>query len=543
MSAKKAFVILPYTSQFKRVYSIIIKPAVEDMGYTCIPLGQQGHIMRAVIQNLAESDLVIADLTELNWNVAYELGIRHTMFRSGTILMCGGDKDDKGKFVSEHFDIQHFDIFYYPKNWLDDSQEEQIIAALQKRIDDIEHDRNPNGDSPVHDVYDMLPANFSELISADGGQQSAARIRELEQENAQLKARVESAGLSENKQERRSDLRTLFREAIDNGIYYSDDAVRRLRELKDEGKYEEFADFLTLVLEKGYLDEYDCRDVYNLCRSINTPLTRVYLEEVVRLYPDNEEMMGFLARELCKSNESRDQALALVNDMVGVTRKNGKYELSGTKHVVFNTLGSFFTVYLEVKKQADLLQIAPLLLDQYKKTSLQTLIMRNMITAALDLDQPQDALLTANLLMEVDPSDDRNHYSRYRALRAADQPVAALEEMENCIRIDPNYFDYYNTTAGFICDERVARTDLTELPQAISEKEIEQYSLPFVLYGLYLHPRYYQRVLDFMRRNGFEEPCNKLMGLLQDGVSGQALLEAFPEYSFEYVGFCVEKEI
>ena len=540
---KKAFVILPYQSQFKRVYSIIIKPAVEEMGYSCIPLGQKGHIMRAVVQNLAESDLVIADLTELNWNVAYELGIRHTMYRSGTILMYAGDKDEKGKFVTEHFDIQHFDIFYYPKTWLDDSSEEQIIAALKKRIDDIEQNRNPNGDSPVHDVYDNLPANFRELINADRDKQTASRIRELEQENAKLRSRVENAGLNENAREGSSDLQSLFREAIGNGIYYSDDAVRRLRELKDAGRLDDFADFLALVLQKGYLDEYDCRSVYNLCRNINSPLTRIYLEEIVRLYPDNEEMIGYLARELCKGNETRDRALALVNDMVGVTRKNGKYELTGNKHVEYNTLASFFTVYLSVHKQSDLLQITPLLLEQYQKTAMQTLIYRNMIIANLNVDQPQEALRLSEKLLRIDATDDNNHLSRYRALRAADQMPAAAEAMENCIRLGSDFFDYYLWMAGFIVDERIARSDLKAPPQTISEKEREQYAVPFILYALNMHPRYYQRALDFFRRNSFDNAYSKLVTLLQADVSGQALLDAFPEYSFDYVNFCLEKEI
>lgn len=544
MSEKKAFVILPYTPTFKRVYSIIIKPAVEDMGYTCIPLGQQGHIMRAVVQNLAEADIVIADLTDLNWNVAYELGIRHTMYRNGTILMFAGEQDEKGKFASEHFDIQHFDILYYPKTWLEDSREEQVIAALKKRIEDVEQNRNPNGDSPVHDIYDNLPPSFRELIAADGGQQAAARIRELETENAKLRSRVENAGLNEeNAGGRSTDLRSAFREAIGNGIYYSDDAVRKLRELKDADKLDEFADFLALVLQKGYLDEYDCRAVYNLCRNINSPLTRIYLEEVVRLYPDNEEMNGFLARELCKGNETRDRALALVNDMVGVTRKNGKYELTGNKHVEYNTMGSFLTVYLAVHKQTDLLQIAPLLLKQYQKTSIQTLIYRNMITANLNIDQPQEALRLSEELLRIDPGDDSNHYIRYKALRAADQMPAAAEEMENCIRLCSDYFDYYLFFAGFIVDERIARTDLQELPQSINENERAQYAVPFVIYGVSMQPRFYQRALDYLRRNGFDDVYAKLVPLLQQNVSGQELLEAFSEFSFDYVTFCQEKDI
>lgn len=68
----------------------IIKPSLEGHGY-CEPVrvdksDKPAHITTEIIQNLISSDLVIADLSTLNPNVFYELGIRHA-FKKPCILV------------------------------------------------------------------------------------------------------------------------------------------------------------------------------------------------------------------------------------------------------------------------------------------------------------------------------------------------------------------------------------------------------------------------------------------------------------------------
>lgn len=60
----------------------IIRPAVEQKGYTALradEISEPGIIASQVIQHVAEDQLVIADLTERNPNVFYELAIRHAI--------------------------------------------------------------------------------------------------------------------------------------------------------------------------------------------------------------------------------------------------------------------------------------------------------------------------------------------------------------------------------------------------------------------------------------------------------------------------------
>ncbi|HYF69036.1 MAG TPA: hypothetical protein VD884_12920 [Ohtaekwangia sp.] len=85
-SGLKAFVIMPFTEReskrpndfFKEVLSSLLVPAGIDAGFTIETANKQGSdvIHSTIINDLLEADLVIADLTDHNPNVLFELGMR-----------------------------------------------------------------------------------------------------------------------------------------------------------------------------------------------------------------------------------------------------------------------------------------------------------------------------------------------------------------------------------------------------------------------------------------------------------------------------------
>ena len=94
---KKCFVIMPFSDtnslaeeKWTGVFEHIIKPAVEECGfnYECkrYSLGR-ANIVRDILEDLNRAELVIADLTDNNPNVLWELGVRHTLKRR-TILVA-----------------------------------------------------------------------------------------------------------------------------------------------------------------------------------------------------------------------------------------------------------------------------------------------------------------------------------------------------------------------------------------------------------------------------------------------------------------------
>lgn len=105
MKAKSCFIIMPFTETHVKgehidqkaltyIYTNIIKRAVAEYTSKNKPVFSDiaryesniGSIISGIVNNLNESDLIIADLTGLNPNVMYELGVRHTLKR-GTIII------------------------------------------------------------------------------------------------------------------------------------------------------------------------------------------------------------------------------------------------------------------------------------------------------------------------------------------------------------------------------------------------------------------------------------------------------------------------
>ncbi len=73
----------------------IIKPAVGEHGYSAVradKIEKPGVITSQVIQHIVEDDLVIADLTDRNPNVFYELAVRHAIRKPFIHLIQKGER-------------------------------------------------------------------------------------------------------------------------------------------------------------------------------------------------------------------------------------------------------------------------------------------------------------------------------------------------------------------------------------------------------------------------------------------------------------------
>lgn len=81
----------PLTIDFEAVYRRVIEPAVsETLGYECFRSKDDqspGAIPEQLYRSLFDADLVIADISQHNANVYYELGIRHTARPNTTVLI------------------------------------------------------------------------------------------------------------------------------------------------------------------------------------------------------------------------------------------------------------------------------------------------------------------------------------------------------------------------------------------------------------------------------------------------------------------------
>jgi hypothetical protein len=124
-----AFVIIPFverdpahsTGFFAEVLRSIITPAAQESGFTVKTANRQGSdvIQSTILHDLMEAELVIADLTEHNPNVMFELGMR--MAKDKPVVLI------KAKGTGPLFDVDNMlRVFTYSPNLWPTTVEEDM---------------------------------------------------------------------------------------------------------------------------------------------------------------------------------------------------------------------------------------------------------------------------------------------------------------------------------------------------------------------------------------------------------------------------------
>ncbi|TPR19134.1 tetratricopeptide repeat-containing protein [Apilactobacillus timberlakei] len=116
------------------IYNLLIKPSLDniDKNFQYVrgdDISYSGIIDDSMYDLLMTADLVIADITTLNANAMYELGIRHALRPHSTIIM--GEVGDG----NPPFDISHIHKFNYSIDSLNDSNHlKQLIKKLENYV-------------------------------------------------------------------------------------------------------------------------------------------------------------------------------------------------------------------------------------------------------------------------------------------------------------------------------------------------------------------------------------------------------------------------
>jgi len=166
---KKCFVIMPFSKtqscteqKWTEIFEYIIKPAVEEsrLGYECKrSIAERQNIIKGILEALNSANVVIADLTDNNPNVFYELGVRHTL-ANRTILIAQGEKHIP-------FDLGQYPVAFYSES---PAKIVEFKSEIKKKLEDIE--TNPERlDNPV---ADFLKDRNVVLLSSEKKQNLAA---------------------------------------------------------------------------------------------------------------------------------------------------------------------------------------------------------------------------------------------------------------------------------------------------------------------------------------------------------------------------------
>ncbi len=139
-----------------KTYTNIIKPVFKKLGIKCFrssDLKQSGVIDVKMYEHIMKADFVVADISTLNANAIYELGVRHALRPNTTIVLC---EDELVKNKRLPFDINHVAIHSYTHHGkaLDFDEVKRIKKHLKELVKAILEKENPDVDSPV---YTFLP--------------------------------------------------------------------------------------------------------------------------------------------------------------------------------------------------------------------------------------------------------------------------------------------------------------------------------------------------------------------------------------------------
>jgi hypothetical protein len=157
MKIKTCFILMPFTKteslskeDLDYIYHHIIKKAIEDFKiddktyFDSVERfeGKIGSIISGIVNKLNDADLVIADLTGLNPNVMYELGVRHSLKR-GTIIIT----QELSKIPSDLRDYLVVEYNYSQKTTVQSKNFEEFKNKIYETVNEIL--RTNKYDSPV----------------------------------------------------------------------------------------------------------------------------------------------------------------------------------------------------------------------------------------------------------------------------------------------------------------------------------------------------------------------------------------------------------
>ena len=147
MKKKTCFVIMPFSKtsdkhdeHYWNNFFQAIKTQMELHSFIC-KRSETGpySVIKQIIENLSESDLVVAVLTDLNPNVWYELGIRHSL-KNGTLMLL-----EETQRIP--FDINAYGLVKYSD---DISLADKLKKEIASYLDKLENSKFY--DSPVLDT-------------------------------------------------------------------------------------------------------------------------------------------------------------------------------------------------------------------------------------------------------------------------------------------------------------------------------------------------------------------------------------------------------
>ena len=286
------FMVMPYSTKatgapagsgapdkinFDRLWEAALRPAIQNAGYEAVRANEDigALIINEMIERLAISDLVLADVSIPNGNVYYEVGIRHAAQKQGCVMTAA-------TWSKALFDIDQMRHIRYPlpAESISDETAAEIIKIVEAAIPIM-----AAGDSPFYQVFPRFP-------EFDPARATAFKksIEELSRFQAEIIAARSATG--DQRRTRALELRDRYytggpiQKAVAIELLYT------LRDCTDFNTTLEFVDKLPADLKNSPLVKE--QRAHALSKSGNHDDAIGALRELIRTSGDTSERRGLL---------------------------------------------------------------------------------------------------------------------------------------------------------------------------------------------------------------------------------------------------------
>ncbi|MEW5984975.1 MAG: hypothetical protein AB1806_21685 [Acidobacteriota bacterium] len=485
----RCFAIMPYggldeakRKHYQGVYQSIIAAAAAKAGCDVRRsdiAGEPGNITHDIIRDLAEADVVIADLTESNANVFFELGIRHVFRKSGTVHVV-----DKNSALP--FDVRQYRTIPYSTDLAELPEVvDAIAAAIAKR-----QAQPTRSDNPVHDALPSLPINvrsIGEDAMRDQVEALQQQVDALQAERDLLQKKVtllDPAG-TVGTIDRDVDVDAILDEADEIMKSTGEHVLLKLTSAADSGGTDAFVRTLRQVLRSPFLHENDFVHVAKMCTRLGLQQHTLAVFEVARRrFPANEDFVLALADSYddSPSPDLKERGRLLLESYLGVRHTDGGPMVGAApKPKALHAAGILFNAYFHQGKLDWVLSVAD---SAEKVLGADSRLVRNKARALAELGRREEAEAEFKRALTIDPNDDTTHAFYSDFLDDLGRFMESYEEHEEAVFADPNDGSRFSNLGIHILNRGLVRTSDASIVGPLPRKERVRFALPLFLRSL-----------------------------------------------------------
>lgn len=392
-----AFVVMPIKEKgspefvhFRALYDDVIRPALRTAGYRATradDVQETGAVTRDVIKRLAEADLVVADLSDLNPNVFYELGIRHALCGSGTIMML-----DQARTQGLPFDVMPYRTILYAS---DVAGIAKLRSELQTLASGVSARSTDHRDSPVHDAVSMLPVD---VLASAAGKVDQAMAEQLATLRIRLREYEDRFGVSdaESPTEHASPLDTVL-EALakaERGELPTD-LINQAEDAARQHDSHTFLERIRKLIAQPGVGLPATNDYIRLAQGARglglTEVAIAIYQAGTAVYPHDDSLRGSYLSDLAHSQDprARERSRAEFLAACGLSRNNdGEVVIpKQLERRALHRIGIMLDAYHADHLHAEALQITTRLIERLPTS---TVVARNHARALKNSGAPKD---------------------------------------------------------------------------------------------------------------------------------------------------------